>query len=416
MNTPEYYGYKIGDNIAPYINKCIDTTGECYISEGIHILGRNDTNWHLGHVWSDSCICWGWNRKHSVKIIGAGRDKTRLKWIDNCNAAYIYNKQSDVITMVTTNWNEYCNDNWIEGITFDGNYENNTKSTMLGIRIRGANNTIKSCKFINFGVGTAQTHETFQIIVGPDSNTMKGTTVVDNYFTLPGRKSNSSEKHVPENTCVAVGGYDVLVSDNVFENMDFNVVDQQSPLHGISLAFSKNAKIANNKFINFQGACVYFDSWTNEDFIIENNIAKNVWQFFQVTCQHWDNPKQISFNKNVLITNNEIELSKGNCYWHWIQTPIVSNFCGYVYAPNVDHKTYPAFENIVITKNKVTLGFREIGKTFEESSKLYCFWGNKITDDKIKMIDNQFVSTVPLASKKKNLFVKFMDWIKRLFK
>lgn len=68
---------------------------------------------------------------------------------------------------------------------------------------------------------------------------------------------------------------------------------------------------------------------------------------------------------------------------------------------------------------KLTVGpqsTREIAKTFEESSKLYCFWGNKITDDKIKMIDNQFVSTVPLASKKKYLFVKFMDWIKRLFK
>lgn len=416
MNTPEYYGYKIGDNIAPYINKCIDTTGECYISEGTHILGRNDTNWHLGHVWSDSSIVWGWNKKHSVKLIGAGRDKTTLKWIDNCNAAYIQNKQADTIVMVATNWNEYCNDNLIEGITFDGNYENNTKSTQLGIRIRGANNTIKSCKFINFGVGKKQIHETFQIIVGPDSNTMKGTTVVDNYFTLPGRKSKSSEKHVPENTCIAVGGYDALVSDNVFENMDFNVVDQQSPLHGISLAFSKNAKITNNKFINFQGACVYFDSWTNENFTIENNTAKNVWQFLQLTCQHWDNLNQISFNKNVLVTNNDVELSKGDCHWHWIQAPIVSNFCGYVHAPNVDHKTYPAFENIVITKNKVTLGFREIGKTFEESTKLHCFWGVNVTDNKIKMIDNQFVSTMPLPPKKKCWFMRFIDWIKGLFK
>ena len=131
MNTPEYYGYKIGDNIAPFINKCIDATGECYISEGTHILGRNDTNWHLGHVWSDSSIVWGWNKKDDVKLIGAGRDKTILKWIDNCNAAYIKDKHSDTISMVSTNWNQYCNDNCIEGITFDGNYENNTKSTLL---------------------------------------------------------------------------------------------------------------------------------------------------------------------------------------------------------------------------------------------------------------------------------------------
>lgn len=416
MNTPEYYGYKLGENIAPYINKCIDTTGECYISEGTHIIGRNDTNWHLGHVWSDSSIVWGWNKKDGVKLIGAGRDKTTLKWIDNCNAAYIQNKPSDTIVMVTTNWNQYCNDNWIEGITFDGNYENNTKSTLLGIRIRGANNTIKGCKFINFGVGENQTHETFQIIVGPDTNALKGTIVIDNYFSLPGRKSKSSEKHVPENTCIAVGGYDVLVSGNVFENMDFNVVDQQSPLHGISLAFTRNAKITNNKFINFQGACIYFDSWTNEDFVIENNTAKNVYQFLQLTCQHWDNTSQISFNKNVSVTNNEVELSKGDCYWHWVQAPVVSNFCGYVHAPNVDHKKYPGFENIVITKNKVTLGFREIGKTFEESTKLHCFWGNSVTEDKIKMIDNEFISTIPIIPEPKCWFIRMIDWIKSLFR
>lgn len=416
MNTPEYYGYKIGDNIAPYINKCIDATGECYISEGTHILGRNDTNWHLGHVWSDSSIVWGWNKKDGVKLIGAGRDKTILKWIDNCNIAYIKDKHSDTISMISTNWNQYCNDNLIEGITFDGNYENNTKSTMLGIRIRGSNNTIKGCKFINFGVGEKQTHETFQIIVGPDTNALKGTIVIDNYFSSPGRKSKSSEKHVPENTCIAVGGYDALVSGNVFENMDFNVMDQQSPLHGISLAFSRNAKITNNTFINFQGSCIYFDSWTNEDFIIENNTAKNVWQFLQLTCQHWDNLSQISFNKNVLVTNNEIELSKGDCFWHWVQAPVVSNFCGYVHAPNVDHNKYPAFENIVITKNKVMLGFREIGKTFEESTKLNCFWGSNVTEDKIKMIDNEFISTIPLPPKKKCWFMRIIDWIKNLFR
>lgn len=413
-NRPEDFGYALGMNIAPFINKCIDECGECYISEGVHVLGRNDTDWRLGHVWSDSSICWGWNRKHGVKIIGAGIDKTILKWVNNCNVAYLFNKPVDVITMVATNWNEYCNDNWIEGITFDGNYENNTKSTMLGIRIKGANNTIKGCKFINFGVGPAQTHECFQIIVGPDSNELKGTTVIDNYFSLPGRKTNSTEKHVPENTCVAVGGHDALVSGNVFENMDFNIVNQQSPLHGISLAFSKNAKITNNKFINFQGACIYFDSWTNEDFIIQKNVAKNVWQFLQFTCQHWDNTNQISFNKNVLVTDNEVELSKDNCYWHWNQSPIISNFCGYVNAPNVDHNKYPGFENILITKNKITLGFRQVNKAFEESTKLFCFWGNNVSDDKIKMTDNDFTSTIP--SPPKNIFQRIIDWFKKLFK
>lgn len=413
-NTPEYYGYKIGMNIAPFINKCIDECGECYISEGQHVMGRNDTDWQLGHVWSDSSIVWGWNKKHGIKIIGAGRDKTILKWVDNCNVAYIYNKVADVITMVATNWNEYCNDNWIEGITFDGNYQNNKKSTMLGIRIRGANNTIKSCKFINFGVGPAQTHECFQIIVGPDDDSLKGTAILDNYFSLPGEKSNSTEKHVPENTCIAAGGYEALISGNVFENMDFNISNQQSPLHGISLAFSKNAKITNNKFINFQGCCIYSDSWTNQDYVIENNIAQNVWQFIQFTCQYWDNSNQISFNKNVIVKNNDIELSTGDCYWHWNAPPIVSNFCGYVNAPNVDHEKHPGFENILITKNKVKLGYRINNKKTEQSTSLFCYWGNNVSEDKIKMIDNEFKSS--LINTQKTLWQTIIQWVKNIFK
>lgn len=415
MNTPEYYGYKLGDNITPYINKCIDATGECYISEGEHIFGRNDKDWHKGHVWSDSTITWGWNRKHDVKIIGAGRDKTILKWIDNCHASYLFARPKDVIVMVQTNWNESCDNNIIEGITFDGNYSNNISSaTLLGIRIRGENNTVKGCKFINFGVGSKQLHECFQIIIGPINTDGKGTKIIDNYFTSPGKKSKSTDNHVPENTLIAVGGIDTVVSGNVFENMEFDVVNQQSPLHGISIGNSKNAKIINNKFINFQGSCIYTDSWTNENFIIENNTAKNVWQFLQISCQHWDNSEQISFNKNGLITNNDIELNIGDCYWHWNRPPIVSNLCGYINAPNVDHEKYPGFENILITKNRVVLGYRKVKDWIEESTKLFCFWGNGVGEDKIKMIDNTFISTIPRPIIK-SCWQKIIDWFKQIF-
>lgn len=414
--TPEDYGYKIGENIAPYINKCIAENGECYISEGEHILGRNDKNWHLGHVWSDSSIVWGWNRFNDIKIIGAGPDKTILKWIDNCNYNYLFDKPSDVMVMVSTNWNESCNNNVIDGITFDGNYSNNQgNATLIGIRINGENNTIKNCKFINFGVGSNNKHECFNIVVGPQNKSGKGTQIINNYFTSPGRKTGSPNIHIPENTFVAVGGYETLIKGNTFENIDFNINNQQSPIHGVSIAFSTKAKIVENKFLNFQGACVYMDSWTNEDFTIENNIAKNVWQFLQLTCQKWDNPSQISFNKNGLITNNEIELSQGNCFYHWNQPPIVSNFCGYVHAPDIDTEKYPGFENIIITKNKVILGYRQLRDPyFEESTKLICYWGTPAPENKIKMIDNNFQTTIPILNK--SWFQKIVDFFKKLFK
>jgi hypothetical protein len=284
----------------------------------------------------------------------------------------------------------------------------------MGIRIRGENNIVKSCKFINFGVGSKDLHECFQIIIGPINNDGRGAQIIDNYFTLPGRKSNSTANHVPENTVVAVGGVDTLVKGNVFENMDFNVINQQSPLHGISIGNTKNAKIIDNTFINFQGACIYMDSWTNEDFIIKNNTADNVWQFLQMSCQHWDNSDQISFNKNLVLSENKINLSIGDCYWHWNKPPIVSNFVGYVNSPNVDHIKYTGFENILITKNKVTLGYRKLNSAFEESTKLFCFWGNSVGDDKIKMINNEVTSSIPRPVTK-SFFEKIIDFFKKLF-
>lgn len=413
-NTPEYYGYKLGENIAPFINICIEKVGECYIGEGTHLIGRNDKNWNVGNVWSDSGIVWGWTRKHDIKIIGAGRNKTILKWIDNCHASYLFDTPRDIMLMITTNYNESCDNNLIEGITFDGNYQNNNSSTLFAIRIRGKNNTIRGCEFINFGVGKKQTHECFQVIVGPINKDEKGATIVDNYFTLPGRKSNSTSDHVAENTIIATGGVDCVINNNVFENMDFNIIDQQSPLHGITIGTSKNAEIKNNKFINFQGSCIYADSWTNENVTIENNIAKNVWQFMHLSCQHWDNTEQISFNKNIKVINNNIELSVGNCYYHWNKPAFVSNFIGYVNAPNVDHLKYPGFENIVIENNTVLLGYRKLNTTYEESTKLLCFWGNSVDENKIKLKNNKFSSTIPISNS--SWFKKIINWIKNLFK
>ena len=99
MNTPEFYGYSLGQNIVPYINKCIDETGECYVSEGIHMFGRNDTDWNKGHIWSDSTINWGWNRKSGIKLIGKGSDKTIFRFVDNVHSRHLLGKKSQNTAM-----------------------------------------------------------------------------------------------------------------------------------------------------------------------------------------------------------------------------------------------------------------------------------------------------------------------------
>lgn len=394
--TPEFYGYKIGQNIVPYINKCIAENGECQISEGEHVFGRNDSDQFLGHIWSDSCITWGWQRKDDVKIIGAGIDKTIFKLVDKVNTKEIFGKKALNIKMISTNYNESCNNNWIEGITFDGNYDNNNESsTLAAIHIRGSNNTVKNCKFINFGVGQDQQAECFQLFLTTFRPEDKGPNIISNVFEKMGNKRNSKSGHCPENTIVAAAGTNSIIRKNIFNNCLFHSKDQQSPLHGISIGESFDTEISENIFNKFQGACFYVDSWRNERVNISNNTCTDVWNFINLTCQTWDDEKQISFNKDFNIVNNKITLSSEDVYYQHDALPIVSCFFSYNYDPRLDRNKFPAFQNIIAKNNKVTLGFRESQKgVFQESSKLICFWGAPIDDSKIKLTDNEFISTL----------------------
>lgn len=415
-NTPEYYGYKIGQNIVPFINKCIDETGECFISEGIHIVGRNDKNWKSGHVWSDSSIVWGWNQKNNVKLIGAGKDKTILRFIDNVNSRYLFDSDSEIVHMLTTNYDVSCDDNLIEGITFDGNYENNhSSSTICCVRIRGANNIVRNCKFINFGPGDKSKHECFQVFVVPVNKGDKGSHVLNCEFTSVGNKKNSPAGHCPENTFVAVGGRNPTVKNNLFKNCTFDPINQQSPVHAITAGESVGAEISENTFENFQGACFYVDSWTNVGTIIKNNKAENVWNFIALTCQRWNNEAQISFHKDCVIEDNIVSLSNGNVYYQWDLPPISSIFFCHNHDPALNNKIYPAFENILIKNNKINLGYRELKTNiYEESYKIVGFMGGTVGPEKIRSENNTFVSTVPRVEKL-SFWSRIVTFIKKIF-
>jgi hypothetical protein len=412
-NTPEYYGYTIGKNIVPYINQSIRETKECVISEGIHIFGRNDKNWNDGNVWQDSTILWGWHGiNDDVKLYGAGIDKTILKLISNVHTKALYDIPSDTIFMLQTNFYQSCNNAIISGITWDGNYsENSGSSTINAIRIRGSNVTISGNKFINFGVGNAQKCECFQVSAGPINQNEKGPTVKNNIFSSVGLKHNSPKGFVPENTLIAVNGAEAIVSENTFIDCVFNKNTQQSPLHGIAVSFTTNSIIENNTFKNFSGTCIYMDSWKNENLTIQNNSAINVWEFIQLTCQPWQNPDQISFHKNYTIINNDVILSDGETVYEWDLSGGPSSFFGYVYSNNLDPIKYPAFENIIVKNNKITLGYyRDKKGILLESYPLVCYLGREVDASKIKMEDNIIkkndAQSTPLKSDVKVSFFK----------
>lgn len=410
-HSPESLGYKIGMNIAPFINKCINEYGECFISEGEHVFGRNDKDYHLGYVWSDSCITWGWNKKHNVKIVGCGKNKTILKLISDCNSRYINNLEKDIVFMLQTNYNESCDNNIIENITFDGNYEENKEtSTICAIRIRGANNTVKNCSFINFGVGGNQKHECFQVGIGPINNYEKGPNILNNTFSSVGNKSKSFTGYVPENTLLAVGGVDVLIENNLFEDIVFDPKTQQSPVHGITLGNSHQATIKHNVFKRFDGSCIYMDSWKNSQTLIENNVCEDIHSFIQLSCQFWSNKDQISFNRNFLVQNNKITLSKKPCYYQWDKPPFASYFIGYLRDPSLNRSLYPGFQDIVVTNNIVELGHFQN----EKSAELKCFWGEPATKEEILLTDNVFTSTV--KDTKIKWYTKLLNFFKNLFR
>lgn len=409
--TPEYYGYKIGENIVPYINKSIAEFGECYIGEGTHIVGRSDSNWNQGNPYSDNCICWGWARKHDVVLKGAGKDKTILRFADNVQSRYLMGNEAPYVLMLQTNYNESCNNTVISDITWDGNYENNsTTSTIDGIRIRGENTTIKDCKFINFGVGEKLHAETFQIFATTIDKSGKGPNIINNLFGLPGRKSNTKSGFVCENTFIGVGGKNTLVKNNIFNNCLFDSKTQQSPLHAITLMDCSESEVSNNLFDTFQGCCIYMDSWTNDGVEIKNNIANNVWIFFSLTCQSWPNDNQISFNKNFKVHSNNVILANGPTQYQHDVSPGPSHFCGYVYAPEIDKIKHPGFENVIIENNNVTLGCYDNNGFISESGKLICFYGSPVGPEKIKLGENNFTSSKKTIiksaepKKKKNIF------------
>ena len=391
---PEYYGYVIGQNIAPFVNKCIEAASLCHISEGTHIVGRNDKNFWTGNVYTDNIILWGWTAiKDGVQIIGAGAGKTILKFADNVQSRYLFNQDADYVMMLQTNYNVSCNNTVIQGITWDGNYANNSMSSTINcIRIRGENTTVKDCEFINFGVGNAQKFECYELTLNPINLAGKGPTITNCLFRQPGRKSFSNAGFVPEHTLIAAGGTNVLVDSNNFTDWDFNVNTQQSPLHAITLSNTTNALVNNNKFRNYQGACVYMDTARCDGTLITNNDCRNVWLFTQLTSQYYADTTQISLFTNISAYNNYVELSDGLSFYEWDKPGASTAFVGYVFDPNIDRTKFKGFINNVFKNNTVVLGnYTDNNGKKKYSDKLVCYWGNPVDSTGISVETNKFL-------------------------
>jgi hypothetical protein len=249
---------------------------------------------------------------------------------------------------------------------------------------------VRNCKFINFGVGDNSVYECFQLSLLSISPDGVGGVVENNLFELPGKKDKNAVGFIPENTFIAVSGHNFVIQNNTFRNCESNELTQRSPLHGITIGGqfpTKTVTIKNNTFENYQGVAIYIDSWSNDNVIITENVAKNVWIFLYISSQKWPTAGQTSVSKNFKLTDNTVVLSNEKAYYQWnAASSFDPVFFGYNNDPSVDRKKIVGFSNFEFDNNIIRIN------TDADKAFIKCFYGNPVEKDVIKTANNMFVN------------------------
>ena len=372
-------------NCARAINLCLQETGVVEFDEGTYIIGGIGISDVL-----DAAIYWGYpaNYTRGIKLIGKGKGKTIIKFAASTGTHAILPYGSSIFLVNTYSYigddqSFDAGDCVISGITFDGNYNNNYDpvnayfKTVSGVRLIGTNNLIEDCEFKGYGVGVAN-QEAFALqcyLPTTATDNATGAVVRNCSFNTPGANSRTLPPGgVAEAlTWVVVGGNGLankyatgcVVENCTFTNNTFGA-NQRSPLHGISSASTKGCVIRNNTFTNFQGQCIYVDSYKSFDLRIEDNVATLCPQFISFVVQNWVRltgspafaPLIASF-VNVTIQNNTVGLAgPSSFYYNYQLPPLNATFMLYQYDRDVDAyynpTLIPGFKNVNIQGNTIT--------------------------------------------------------------
>ena len=335
MGRPESYGAipNSGMNCAPAINACIAATNSCEFSDGVYTIGSSSMT-----AFDQSTISFGWTpaQQNGVKLTGTG--KTVLRLADNMNASpgYAVNGlEYRIIQAIGPGGDGSVNIKNIEirGITLDGNYNgvngtSNPSLTTAGISTFGENTLIEDCAFQNFnvGIGNATSFVVIAMLSKASAQGAKGATVRNCQFLPPGRRSQVPAGSPEQVVYIQVGGSvtaqilasGCVVSGNTLRG-DCNT-QQISPLAGVSLAMTQNAKVTGNNLDTFHGKCVYIDTGANYQPVFSNNSALDVPNFVSLTTQNYGRIYGAAFANWTAIhntpqfTGNTVRL-KGP--WNW---------------------------------------------------------------------------------------------------
>ena len=143
-----------------------------------------------------------------------------------------------------------------------------------------------------------------------------------------------------------------------------DVVNQQSPVHAITVRETSGADISYNNFDGFRGTCFYVDSYQHKGTHIHNNSALNISAFIALVVQDWftlisgvptiTNPEAystlISGHKDMLIENNDVLLTgPGSWFYQTAYTPLDAVFLVNNHDVNKSTWYYPTDYQIPIT-------------------------------------------------------------------
>ena len=107
-----------------------------------------------------------------------------------------------------------------------------------------------------------------------------------------------------------------------------NKVNQQSPVHAITVRETLNAEVRYNNFNGFTGTCFYVDSYQHFGTRIHNNSALDICAFIALNVQDWyeligpltanPNPYStlISAHRDMVVENNDV-LLQGPGTWYY---------------------------------------------------------------------------------------------------
>ena len=125
----------------------------------------------------------------------------------------------------------------------------------------------------------------------------------------------------------------IFASECVFERNTVrggpDPVNQQSPVHAITMRETSGAEVRYNDFDGFRGTCFYVDSFQHKGTKIHNNSALNVSAFISLVVQDWysliaatgaANPETystfIAAHKDIVIQNNDVLLTGPDSWFY----------------------------------------------------------------------------------------------------